>query len=49
MINGIATADDPAPFKDTINRRNQAMKIALINESSVVAKNRMILEELKGV
>ena len=25
------------------------MKIALINESSVVAKNRMILEELKGV
>ena len=49
MINGIATADDPAPFKDTINRRNQAMKIALINENSQAAKNALIEATLRKV
>ena len=49
VINGIATADDPAPFKDTINRRNQAMKIALINENSQAAKNALIEATLRKV
>ena len=49
MISGIATADDPAPFKNTRNRRNQAMKIALINENSQAAKNALIEATLRKV